>query len=397
MPQVQFDTNKKHKIIDKEHLPLKKIHADSLEKIDQKLLPGELQQQSLEQFIEKFPEDELKVETVEEIEELHDIVIDEDGIMLEPLPEPEEVKIEEVNKESGRSRSNTPAAESLKKPASPPKDQTKDADQDPLAKTVLEVNVDTAEYLLMEEAVAEELEKGKNKEPEFEVDNEPFKDLQDLQLDLDEEADVTRIELGDEGDEVQELKDIGELLKNDIAAKKPPAKPEEKIDNKDLEPFTLEEIKEEELKIELNDAMLKESQPAAGKIPRDMKSQPEREMIPRDIKPQPAQEMIPRDLKSSKSSKEFNDLEEFKKSLQQEEKKNKFKKSPIITKGIDLFDQLKDKTRVTIIKEVSFKGKEADDQFLIDIKDKNSRIMESIKVNITPEIKKVTLIIDVKK
>jgi hypothetical protein len=64
---------------------------------------------------------------------------------------------------------------------------------------------------------------------------------------------------------------------------------------------------------------------------------------------------------------------------------------------LDLFDQLKDKTRITIIKEVPFSDLETNNQFLIDIKDKNSNILESIKVDMTPEIKKVTLIIDVKK
>ena len=177
-------------------------------------------------------------------------------------------------------------------------------------------------------------------------------------------------------EEIQELKDIGELLENGhagnvITGSESPPVLIETNHNRDTEPFKLEEIKDDDIKIELSEAVLREPQPAMGKIPAAVKT----------VKP----------------SNEIKELEEIKKSLQREEKIDKSKKAPIITKGLDLFDRLKDKTRVTIIKEVPFKNKVAAGQFLIDIKDKDSNLLESIKVDITPEIKKVTLIIDVKK
>ena len=376
MPLVQFDTNKRHKIIDKEHLPLKKIHAESLDNIDQQLLPEEMKREAFEHLFEKFPEDELKVETVEEIEELHDIVVDEEPAAVELPPDPGEINRDEGDK--GRHRSqHADGVETIEIFNTPGIDKVEDADQDPLGKTVLEIDVDITELKKMEELVEEELEKEKKKETEIEEDSEPFKDLQDLRLDLDEEANVTRIELGDDAEEIQELKDIGELLENDSQIKEPPAGPNETNDNKETEPFKLEEIKEEELNIELSEAILQEPQVPRIKIPKE----------PKDVK----------EVKPAKPSKEIEELEEFKKSLLREEIKNKNKKGPVITKGFDLFDRLKDKTRLTIIKEVPFASKGTDGQFLIDIKDRDSNLLESIKVDITPEIKKVTLIIDVKK
>jgi signal recognition particle receptor subunit beta len=61
--------------------------------------------------------------------------------------------------------------------------------------------------------------------------------------------------------------------------------------------------------------------------------------------------------------------------------------------GMDLFDRLKDKTRVTVIRTVPVE----DSKLIIDIKDKDSLMLDSIHVKITPETKKVTLILDVKK
>jgi signal recognition particle receptor subunit beta len=374
MPPVQFDTNKKHKIIDKEHLPLKKIHAESLDNIDQKLLPENMPPKSLEYLLEKFPAEELKVETVEEIEKLHDIVIDEEDAAAEPLPELEEINLDEGDRESDRTGKAAPAVEAVEMPTPPGFGEIDDPDQDPLGKTVLEMDVDATVYKKMEEAAEQKVKKEKKKETEIEEDNEPFKDLQDIHLHLDVEADVTRIEFEDDAEEVQELKDIGELVENGHTKQEPePREPELKDsnDNKDAEPFKLDEIKEEELNIELSEAILKEPQAPAIKTPKE--------------------------AKPAKLSKEIEELEALKKSLQREEIKNKTIKNPVITKGLDLFDQLKDKTRITIIKEVPFSDLETNNQFLIDIKDKNSNILESIKVDMTPEIKKVTLIIDVKK
>ncbi|MCP5052522.1 MAG: hypothetical protein GY940_35465 [bacterium] len=61
--------------------------------------------------------------------------------------------------------------------------------------------------------------------------------------------------------------------------------------------------------------------------------------------------------------------------------------------GIDLLNRFKDNTRVTVIRDVRMKGH----HFSLDIKDKESNLLDTINVEITPETKKVTLIIDVKK
>jgi small GTP-binding protein len=62
-------------------------------------------------------------------------------------------------------------------------------------------------------------------------------------------------------------------------------------------------------------------------------------------------------------------------------------------RGLDLFEKLKDDSRITVIRNVELK----DNTLFIDIKDKNSNQLESVKVEITPETRKVTLILDVKK
>jgi hypothetical protein len=60
---------------------------------------------------------------------------------------------------------------------------------------------------------------------------------------------------------------------------------------------------------------------------------------------------------------------------------------------LDLLEQLEDKTRLTIIKTLPVR----EPQLFIDIKDKNSNLLESVKVNIEPQTKKVTLILDIEK
>ena len=68
------------------------------------------------------------------------------------------------------------------------------------------------------------------------------------------------------------------------------------------------------------------------------------------------------------------------------------KKNPPKTGRLDLLDQLKDKSRVAVIKEVNLSSP----RLIIDIKDKNSNLLESVDLTVTPETKKVTLILDIK-
>jgi len=81
------------------------------------------------------------------------------------------------------------------------------------------------------------------------------------------------------------------------------------------------------------------------------------------------------------------EVEEIKKSPEVGKKKIQQK-----TAGLDLLEQLKDKTRITVIKKIPA----SNPQLFIDIKDKDYNLLESIKVDMTQETKKVTLILDVK-
>ena len=59
----------------------------------------------------------------------------------------------------------------------------------------------------------------------------------------------------------------------------------------------------------------------------------------------------------------------------------------------ELLDNLGDKTRMTMIKKIRLK----DSKLSIDLKDSDAQIIDSLKIEINPEIKKITLILDVKR
>ncbi len=64
--------------------------------------------------------------------------------------------------------------------------------------------------------------------------------------------------------------------------------------------------------------------------------------------------------------------------------------------ALDLLDKFKDASRLTIIKKMNkFPGK--DSPIIIEVKDNDSNLLEPIEVKVTPEIKKITIILDVKK
>lgn len=62
--------------------------------------------------------------------------------------------------------------------------------------------------------------------------------------------------------------------------------------------------------------------------------------------------------------------------------------------AFDLLDKLKDESRVTIIKKIK-KSPGQDTPVIIEVKDRDSHLLEPIKVTVTPGTKKITLIIDV--
>jgi GTPase SAR1 family protein len=349
MPPVEFATNNKSKIIDREKLPYKKIQTDSFEAISKQINYKDTEMKAIDEIKDKYPEENLKVETVEEIEDLKDIMFNQ-----EPM-EPGDINVPNV----------------------PEIDELNDDEEDLLGKTVVETDVDPSEFRAMEEIVEKEIKKEKEpeKEIEIEMENEPFKGLHDIPIDIDDEAGAAKIELGEPlEEEIEELEEIGELveegdIKKTAEAQKDANRPD---DTKDAEPFKLEE----EVNLDINEPPFKELE--------DVKEVEKIKEVKKVEKPG-----------TVKPVQEARKIKEFKKTLKKEEKNKEDKKTPIIQKGMDLFEQLKDKTRLTVIREVPVKG--PDGQLLIDIKDSDSNLLESVKVKITPEIKKITLILDVKK
>lgn len=369
MPPVDFAINKKTKIIDKENLPFKKIQTDSFEAVSKRINLKNSQMEPIDEIKDMEPEEELKVETVEEIEDLKNIMFNQEPFEPEPALDMKEFKIDEQTKADREIKKTTPLnqeAENVNVPTVPEIDELND-EEDELGKTVVETDGDASDFKEMEKIVQKELEKEKEEEPpgkeiEIELDQEPFKGLQDIPIDLDEEPGATQIQLGEPSEEeIEDLEDIGELVEEGDVKKSPqtPKDEDESDETKDAEPFKLEE----EVNLDINETPFQELE--------EVKEIEDRA---------PFKE--PKDIKEAAKIKE--------------EKKNKENKQiPVTLKGMDLFEQLKDKTRLTLIREVPVKGPDA--PLIIEIKDRDSNLLESLNVKITPEIKKVTLILDVKK
>jgi len=63
------------------------------------------------------------------------------------------------------------------------------------------------------------------------------------------------------------------------------------------------------------------------------------------------------------------------------------------TRVQDVLKKFEDQTRIAVIRRVPLQ----DPQLFIDVKDKNGKILESVELYVNPDIKKVTVILDVKK
>lgn len=85
--------------------------------------------------------------------------------------------------------------------------------------------------------------------------------------------------------------------------------------------------------------------------------------------------------------------------LELEEKEIVGEKNPIPTKAVlkemkrNLIENLEDKSRITVIKKISAN----ESPLNVIIKDNDSKILESFKLDIHSEVKKITIILDVKK
>lgn len=377
MPPVDFDTNKKHKIIDKENLPFKKIQTDSLEAISKQMNFKDSEMKPFDKKKDSFPEEELKVETVEEVEDFKGIMFNqEESMESEPFEDLEEFKINDGDKEDRENKkTNTPKQEAGNKkvPNIPEIDELDDEEGEVLGKTVVETDGEISGFKEMEAEKPDE-------EIEIELDQEPFKGLQDIPIGMDEELGPAKIELGEPvEEEIEELEDIGELVtegdvKKTAQAPKNEARPD---DTGDVEPFKLED----EINLDINETPFQELE--------------EVKEIEDDAPFKELEDVNELEKITEVKKEEIKEVEELKKTIEKEKKNKENKKIPFTKKGMDLFEQLKDKTRLTVIRAVPAKGPDA--QLLIDIKDGDSKLLESLKVKITPEIKKITLILDVKK
>jgi signal recognition particle receptor subunit beta len=392
MPPVDFDTNKKYKIIDKDNLPFKKIQTDSFEAISKQMNFTDSEMEPIDGIKASYPEEELKVETVEEVDDLKDIMFNqEEPMAAEPFEDLEEFKIDDpANKDRESKKTNTPKqkAENKNVPNIPEIDELDKEEDESLGKTVVETDVDASGFKEMEEIVNKEIKKEKqveqpDEEIEIELDQEPFQGLQDIPLGMDEEPGPTKIQLEEPvepvEEEIEELEDIGELVaegdvKKTAQVPKNMTRPD---DTGDMEPFKLED----EVNLDINETPFQELEEV---------KEIEQEVPFKELEDVKEVEMI-----TEVNKEEIKEVEELKKTLEKEKKNKENKQIPFTKKGMDLFEQLKDKTRLTVIREVPAKGPDA--QLLIDIKDGDSKLLESLKVKITPEIKKITLILDVKK
>jgi signal recognition particle receptor subunit beta len=386
VPPVDFAFNTKHKIIDKENLPFKKIQTDSFEAISQKLNLKDSEIKSIDQIKAAYSEDELKVETVEEIDDLNDIIFNQEAMESEPVLDIEEFKIEEQakkNREIKKTNTQKNGAENINVPNVPEIDELNNEEKDLEGKTVFETDSDTSDFTDLDEIVGTEPEK--EKEIEIELDQEPFKGMQNIPIGMDEEPGVTKIEAGEPLEEdIEELEQIGELVaEGDVNKIAQTPKDENNPDDiRDTEPFKLEE----EVNLDFNETPFQELE--------DVK-EIENETPFLELEDVKEVEKINEENKVKKPGtvkplEEVSTFEEPKKTLNKEDKR-----IPVTPKNMDLLEQLRDKTRLTLIREVPAKGPNA--QLLIDVKDKDSNLLESINVKIKPEIKKVTLILDVKK
>ena len=188
---------------------------------------------------------------------------------------------------------------------------------------------------------------------------ERFKDIGDLLEDegaaeVEELEDLDAIKLSEEENEnFAESEEIGMVLPEPL---EPPEPPELEVEFEDEPQIGIEQLPElEDLEMEQAEAAKKEAE--------------------------------------GEPAEEIRENEEIKKSLVTEKTGKKEKTPAEKIGGLDLFERLQDKTRLTVIKKVHAK----DSELIIDIKDKGSNVLESIKVIINPETKKVNLILDVEK
>jgi signal recognition particle receptor subunit beta len=102
----------------------------------------------------------------------------------------------------------------------------------------------------------------------------------------------------------------------------------------------------------------------------------------------------PKKIKKIKKSVGLKDLDDILKPQTNDKKIPKDKSDKETFSALSMLDNLKDNTRLTIIKKLD-KLPENDSQLLVEVKNKDSLIVEPFEVKITPGIKKITIILDI--
>jgi mutual gliding-motility protein MglA len=397
-PAVAFNIDPKHKIIDKESLPFKKIHTNNLENESEKMVPGDqevnltpLENIKLEQDIHEV---ELRVETVEEINndfrDLEGILMsdedDEDDIL--PLEGLEEIQLEDSADIdiAAEERARTVSVMEIEENGSP-------EDGFDLSEVASENNFlqhethrtddeDTGDAAIELDTV--ELTKRKFKgldEPDTHVAPNPDTNKMEVFPGLDDENEV----FPSDSEHMKELDDINldndfkfpEILEEDSVEISGPETESEKIQTP--QPHQPSQPPQPEPQIDRNDSTVVMTEPAQIKNLRESLNDSNKKTNGTSRRAEP--------------SEKIKEIEELKNSLKNDKPVKKTPKMNEPALGMELFNRFKDKTRVTVIKEVRIN----DNQFFIELKDQHNNLLDTFQVNITPETKKVTLILDVKK
>lgn len=349
-PPVNFDTDTRHKIIDKENLPLKKIQTDDLETASEQVQPRhsaaaaapaapqpsvpassnanpvppppDIPDENLED--PHFDEDPLKVETLEpgdDFSDLEELVLGEDMSHVEELADLEEIKLgDDMDDHDASGEHETVKLGDENALDMPPKEgETKDL---PETGNLDDITLDPQQ----EQA------------PIVEFEGFDLGDIDDENLaQVEELPDLHEIQLGEDETPLELFQEEPPVQPTPLIPPSPPAPPTPPI-----------------------------PEPPAASTP-EPAAKPMDPQVPESLPfAQPAAPVPP---------------------------KSAAKPLGKTVPGLELFDQLKDKTRVTVIRAVAVK----DQQFMIEIKDKDANVLDNVRVEITPETKKVTLIIDVKK
>jgi len=338
---VDFSVNKKHKIIDREHLPLKKIHTDNLESAAQKITPSHeyLDPSEVKIFDDSpshYGEEDLQIETLSESNgyEHMDDIFDYEGQYND---EPEEIQdLGEINLEN----------EIIDDPRPQDFPENDEPQHDPkIAFQPLEIDAgDDTNEIRAKNGLDDTASDA------FQNDIEEIPGLEDIRF---------------EDDFVIEIQEPQ-------AAAPSPTRPPSPKEFTGIVSQPCPTVKNTTPTPDVD--RLKEFEVSVKKNEKDSKKPGER--------------------KSADPGEKIKEIEELKQSIKRDNAPKKDKAdSPAGHSGLDIFERLKDKTRVTVIRNLPI----TDSSFYIEIKDKELNLLDTVKVDITRETKKVTIILDVKK